>query len=324
MMDQSDKVNGQGVGEEVCCSKSSHTTQFVLQQNLTKSIPTVQPIQKRKRQQLEFDVRTQTTKDNVSEDSVDLNKVKKAKSSEQVNQNEETDVLKKDTEKASSSKQSSRRSKGRSHNFPEIYGNYRGYYNYRQTSLTSKESQEIDSRLAILKPHYFKRKKVLDIGCHDGTITLQMAIIFGVKSMVGIEIDESLFKKACGLLKQRRQEIEQQFRKKLYQGNSALVGDKVESNSQGLQSQRKADQQKDGQSLCLEQNDEEQGDSEIDSKIDKDNQHFDNMQVDNKEEDKANKHEEQAIPNRMPSTFAELRGAKFLFTSSSSRFFQNL
>ena len=47
----------------------------------------------------------------------------------------------------------------------------------------------------------FKNKRVLDIGCHVGALTLQIAANFDPAQVLGVDIDESLVKSAITNLK---------------------------------------------------------------------------------------------------------------------------
>lgn len=72
-----------------------------------------------------------------------------------------------------------------------IYGNYNRYYGYRKGDGT-------DPRIKIFEQHkdLFSQKDILDIGCNDGSVTIEMASRFAVKSITGIDIDKDLIGKA--------------------------------------------------------------------------------------------------------------------------------
>ena len=72
------------------------------------------------------------------------------------------------------------------------YGNYVHYYNYR----TEATANALDPRLACLDPAWLRNKKVLDIGCHEGVITCDVARHFGPRWVTGVDIDRSLINKA--------------------------------------------------------------------------------------------------------------------------------
>lgn len=77
------------------------------------------------------------------------------------------------------------------------YGNYCGYYSKRNGS--EKQGNQIeDVRLEFLKifsEFHFQSKKVLDIGCNSGMITLSVAKMFNPKAILGIDIDSGLIGK---------------------------------------------------------------------------------------------------------------------------------
>jgi hypothetical protein len=66
------------------------------------------------------------------------------------------------------------------------------YYGYRWA-----DQGELDPRLEALDPEWFEKKRVLDVGCNDGRLTLSMACKYGCKSVVGVDIDVQLVSRAC-------------------------------------------------------------------------------------------------------------------------------
>jgi 7SK snRNA methylphosphate capping enzyme len=74
-------------------------------------------------------------------------------------------------------------------------GNYATYYGYRL-------EHEVDHRLLTLNPSWFNGKRVLDIGCNDGTFTLQLHTFYTPAYIKGLDIDPSLIRKAKNTLKQ--------------------------------------------------------------------------------------------------------------------------
>lgn len=84
------------------------------------------------------------------------------------------------------------------------YGNYHNYYAKR---LGAGE-QPSDFRLEILESHpeYFREKKVLDIGCNSGFITINLAKKLLPASILGIDIDQSLIETARRLLQKEKTE----------------------------------------------------------------------------------------------------------------------
>ncbi|KAI8906694.1 Bicoid-interacting protein 3-domain-containing protein [Gorgonomyces haynaldii] len=71
----------------------------------------------------------------------------------------------------------------------QLHGNYPFYYGYRHTT-------RLDPRLLILKPEWFQNKRMLDIGCHSGILTLEIAFLLQPKSVLGVDIDPQLIQQA--------------------------------------------------------------------------------------------------------------------------------
>lgn len=69
------------------------------------------------------------------------------------------------------------------------YGNYRNYYLKRRLG---NELTDIRLQLMEQHPEYFKDKKVLDIGCNSGYISLNIAKKLNTKLVMGIDIDPEL------------------------------------------------------------------------------------------------------------------------------------
>ncbi|TRY81273.1 hypothetical protein DNTS_012111 [Danionella cerebrum] len=66
------------------------------------------------------------------------------------------------------------------------YGTYSNYYGYRTPLLST------DPRLAVFKPAWFRGKKVLDIGCNTGHVTLAIAKHWSPTHILGIDCDAML------------------------------------------------------------------------------------------------------------------------------------
>lgn len=74
-----------------------------------------------------------------------------------------------------------------------IYGNYPSYYGYRIGI------QYDDIRFVLFKEyfsHLFENKRILDIGCNVGAVTLNIGRYMKPEHIVGIDIDPTLIKKA--------------------------------------------------------------------------------------------------------------------------------
>jgi hypothetical protein len=78
--------------------------------------------------------------------------------------------------------------KKRRHLPPPRYGNFQGYYGYRQPNH--------DQRLRYLEHDWFDNKQVLDVGCHTGHVTFYVAEHFQPTQIVGVDIDQQLIQQA--------------------------------------------------------------------------------------------------------------------------------
>lgn len=70
-------------------------------------------------------------------------------------------------------------------------GNYQGYYERRKLAR-----DEPDERLALIPLDWLKGKKVLDVGCNSGVVTVELAQRFGPAKAVGVDIDPGLIRQA--------------------------------------------------------------------------------------------------------------------------------
>ncbi|KAM7277408.1 hypothetical protein ACFE04_019274 [Oxalis oulophora] len=71
------------------------------------------------------------------------------------------------------------------------FGNYKSYYGYRIGS-----NSDDDPRLKVLKKEWFLDKDCLDIGCNAGIITIQIALMFECRTILGVDIDHIRIKDA--------------------------------------------------------------------------------------------------------------------------------
>ncbi|XP_063042642.1 7SK snRNA methylphosphate capping enzyme-like [Engraulis encrasicolus] len=83
------------------------------------------------------------------------------------------------------------------------YGNYSHYYGYRRPGRMME-----DPRLAVLKPEWFRRKKVLDLGCNTGHITLAIARYWDPAHILGVDIDGGLVRAARQNLRHYLSEVQ--------------------------------------------------------------------------------------------------------------------
>jgi 2-polyprenyl-3-methyl-5-hydroxy-6-metoxy-1,4-benzoquinol methylase len=86
---------------------------------------------------------------------------------------------------------------------------FRGYryYGYRLADAFDE-----DPRLRAFDAAWFAGRKVLDIGCNEGVLTLSLACKFGCKDTLGVDIDGALIGKASRALKSLRGQLTQQLR----------------------------------------------------------------------------------------------------------------
>ncbi|XP_030376005.1 probable RNA methyltransferase CG1239 [Scaptodrosophila lebanonensis] len=113
-----------------------------------------------------------------------------------------------------------------------MYGNYKNYYGKRFLDNVFH-----DIRLDVIDTHkeLFKDKILLDIGSNTGHLTIEIAKRYGVKSLVGLDIDRKLIKIAqtqLNILKQKenattskRAENKFPFNVKFIYGNYVLDDD---------------------------------------------------------------------------------------------------
>ena len=79
------------------------------------------------------------------------------------------------------------------------FGNYPGYFNYRNKTSEKTAGQQsasnpldyglTDERLRLMKAEWFNDKSVLDVGCNRGHITYAIAKLFSPKFILGIDVD---------------------------------------------------------------------------------------------------------------------------------------
>eukprot|EP00064_Thunnus_orientalis_P023090 superscaffoldBa00008402_g23317 len=75
------------------------------------------------------------------------------------------------------------------------YGNHSRYYGYHGSYGDGWEGRvgaEEDPRLRLLEADWFRDKKVLDVGCGTGHLTLAVARRFNPAHILGVELDERL------------------------------------------------------------------------------------------------------------------------------------
>eukprot|EP01025_Chloroclados_australasicus_P024322 TRINITY_DN2441_c0_g1_i4.p2 TRINITY_DN2441_c0_g1~~TRINITY_DN2441_c0_g1_i4.p2 ORF type:complete len:458 (+),score=42.65 TRINITY_DN2441_c0_g1_i4:2831-4204(+) len=118
------------------------------------------------------------------------------------------------------------------------YGNFPNYYDIRRNTDTI-----IDPRVMHLEREWFQGKSVLDIGCHRGHVSLQIARIFALRKLIGVDIDSVLIAKAVGSLGHFRRILRDNYARLLKQENRKKVIDIPKSNDKGKQSLDKGSQE---------------------------------------------------------------------------------
>ncbi|KAI4875969.1 hypothetical protein NFI96_022101 [Prochilodus magdalenae] len=92
------------------------------------------------------------------------------------------------------------------------YGTYSHYYGYQTPALNR------DPRLAVFRPEWFRGKKVLDIGCNVGHLTLAIAKHWSPAHILGLDIDGRLVHAARQNLRHFLSELQRQ---EVQRGSSA-------------------------------------------------------------------------------------------------------
>lgn len=69
---------------------------------------------------------------------------------------------------------------------------YYGYHGFYGDGWEGRVGPEEDPRLRLLEADWFRDKKVLDVGCGTGHMTLAIARQFNPSHILGVELDESL------------------------------------------------------------------------------------------------------------------------------------
>lgn len=106
------------------------------------------------------------------------------------------------------------------------FGNYDRYYGYRLKN-------QKDARLEIFQdyPFLFDDQEILDVGCNNGMISIEIAKMFSPKSVVGLDIDKKLIKRAKQLL-QVSKKADSKFNCVVFQSGNYIVQNEVLINAE--------------------------------------------------------------------------------------------
>lgn len=99
------------------------------------------------------------------------------------------------------------------------YGTYSCWYGYQTPGLNR------DPRLAVLRPEWFRGKKVLDVGCNVGHVTLAIAKHWSPAHILGLDIDGRLVHAARQNLRHFLSELQRQDVQQDKQRGDAAQGD---------------------------------------------------------------------------------------------------
>lgn len=72
------------------------------------------------------------------------------------------------------------------------YSCYYGYHGFYGDGWEGRVGPEADPRLRLLEADWFRDKKVLDVGCGTGHVTLAIARQFNPSHILGVELDDRL------------------------------------------------------------------------------------------------------------------------------------
>nr|XP_057943974.1 7SK snRNA methylphosphate capping enzyme-like [Doryrhamphus excisus]XP_057943975.1 7SK snRNA methylphosphate capping enzyme-like [Doryrhamphus excisus] len=114
------------------------------------------------------------------------------------------------------------------------FGNYNKYYGYRNPSASE------DPRIHVFRPEWFEGKRVLDLGCNSGNITLYIAKMLRPASILGLDIDSGLVHAARKNIRHFLSELQtQEARRATQDKNDTKQEDSIASESEKMITERK-------------------------------------------------------------------------------------
>ncbi|XP_072552865.1 7SK snRNA methylphosphate capping enzyme [Salminus brasiliensis] len=120
------------------------------------------------------------------------------------------------------------------------YGTYSCYYGY-QTPAPSR-----DPRLAALRPEWFRGKKVLDVGCNVGHVTLAIAKHWSPAHILGMDIDGRLVHAARQNLRHFLSELQRQEEQRGSMGRGQGGGDELQEEKRSERHREAREKPEDG------------------------------------------------------------------------------
>ncbi|XP_019728776.1 7SK snRNA methylphosphate capping enzyme isoform X1 [Hippocampus comes] len=129
------------------------------------------------------------------------------------------------------------------------YGNYNKYYGYRNPSANE------DPRVHVFRPEWFEGKRVLDLGCNSGHLTLYIAKMLRPARILGLDIDNGLVHAARKNIRHYLSEMQtQEARRATQEGNAGCDGEErhTESRENGdtLKGESGLAEEADGKDSC--------------------------------------------------------------------------
>jgi len=112
------------------------------------------------------------------------------------------------TEEEKRERKKRRRGEGRRPMATDVsLGNHQRYYGYRPR-VQGDEPRRADARLRFLEAAWWRAKKCKDVGCNDGTFSLELARRFAPRILIGVDADAKLVRAATALVARRARDLD--------------------------------------------------------------------------------------------------------------------